>query len=202
MKRVTLHWSAMFAAVAIAALLNWPAAAQETTTREMPPQSATGEATAKVNTAVVPKLSPAMMNRHTAFLGIAQKGEIDVLFMGDSITDFWRNAPRRGGRGPDLGEDNSPLAGQPVFDKYFGSMKVANFGISGDTTQGVLWRLQNGAGTGFQPKAVMLMIATNNTRSNTAEEIAAGVTAVVRELQKDFPDAKLLLLAVFPRDKP
>ena len=109
--------------------------------------------------------------------------------MGDSITDFWRN--------PD-----GLFAGKPVLDKYFGHLKVANFGIAGDTTQGVLYRLQHGEGQGFRPKAVMLMIGTNNTGRNTAAEIAEGIGAVVLELQKDFPEAKILLLAVFPRSTP
>jgi lysophospholipase L1-like esterase len=81
-------------------------------------------------------------------------------------------------------------------------MKVANFGIAGDTTQGVLWRLQNGEGQGYQPKVIMLMIGTNNTRRNSAPEIAEGVAAVVQELRKDFPDAKILLLGIFPRSGP
>ena len=81
-------------------------------------------------------------------------------------------------------------------------MKVANFGIAGDTTQGVLYRLQNGEGQGFTPKAIMLMIGTNNTRTNRAAEIAEGVGAVVLELQKDFPEARILLLGVFPRSTP
>ena len=85
------------------------------------------------------------------------------------------------------------MAGKPVFDKYFGSIKTANFGIAGDTTQGVLWRLQNGEGEGYKPKAIMLMIGTNNTGRNTPTEIAMGVAAVVFELRKDFPDAKILL---------
>jgi lysophospholipase L1-like esterase len=106
--------------------------------------------------------------------------------MGDSITDFWRN-------------ESGPFAGKPVLDKYFGDWKVANFGIAGDTTQGVLYRLQNGEGEGFQPKAVMLMIGTNNTGRNTAAEIAEGIGAVVLELQGRFAKAKILLLAVFPR---
>jgi lysophospholipase L1-like esterase len=77
---------------------------------------------------------------------------------------------------------------------------VANFAVAGDTTQGVLWGLQNGEGQGHKPKAVMLMIGTNNnTQGNTAAEIAEGVGAVVYELRKDFPDAKILLLAIFPR---
>jgi beta-glucosidase len=81
-------------------------------------------------------------------------------------------------------------------------MKVANFGIAGDTTQGVLWRLQHGEGEGYKPKAIMLMIGTNNTSRNSPPEIAMGVADVVFELRKDFPDAKILLLAVFPRSGP
>jgi lysophospholipase L1-like esterase len=86
-----------------------------------------------------------------------------------------------------------------VQQKYFGDVKVANFAVAGDTTQGVLWGLQNGDGQGYKPKAVMLMIGTNNTGGNTGPEIAEGVGAVVYELRKDFPDAKILLLAIFPR---
>ena len=76
---------------------------------------------------------------------------------------------------------------------------MANFAVAGDTTQGVLWGLQNGEGQGRKPKAVMMMIGTNNTGSNTGPEIAEGIGAIVLQLRKDFPDAKILLLAVFPR---
>jgi lysophospholipase L1-like esterase len=141
------------------------------------------------NTAIIPDLSPRFVEKHEQNKAVAAAGDIDVLFMGDSITDFWRNP-------------EGPYAGKPVFDKYWGGLKVANFGIAGDTTQGVLYRLQNGEGTGFSPKAVMLMIGTNNTRANSAAEIAEGVGAIVLELQKDFPDAKILLLGIFPRSTP
>jgi lysophospholipase L1-like esterase len=151
------------------------------------------------NTAVIPKLNPAFMPRHKDFVEIAKKGDIDVLFMGDSITDWWRNPGGTNGSPRGL---NGAYTGKPVFDKYFGAMKVANFGIAGDTTQGVLWRLQNGEGQGYQPKVIMLMIGTNNTRRNSAPEIAEGVAAVVQELRKDFPDAKILLLGIFPRSGP
>jgi len=95
-----------------------------------------------------------------------------------------------------------------MFDKYFGGIKTANFAIAGDTTQGVLWGLKNGEGQGFQPKAIMLMIGTNNTGGNnnagtaTAAEIAEGVGAVVQEMRTNFPQAKILLLAIFPRGLP
>jgi lysophospholipase L1-like esterase len=138
------------------------------------------------NSAIVPFLAPQFLTKHQANLAVARQGDAQVLFMGDSITDFWRNP-----------EGN--FAGKPVLDRYFSQWKVANFGIAGDTTQGVLYRLQNGEGTGFSPRAIMLMIGTNNTARNSAAEIAEGIGAVVLELQKDFPQAKILLLGVFPR---
>lgn len=141
------------------------------------------------NSAIIPNLNPGFRNKHQANLEIAKKGEAELLFMGDSITDFWRM-------------ETGAFAGKPVFDKHFGHWKVANFGIAGDTTQGVLYRLKNGEGQGFKPRAVMLMIGTNNTGGNNAAEIAEGIGAIVLQLQKDFPEAQILLLAIFPRATP
>ena len=137
------------------------------------------------NTAIRPSLSQGFMAKHQANLEVAKQGDANVLFMGDSITDFWRGS-------------NPPYDGKAVFDKYFSQWTVANFGIAGDTTQGVLYRLQDGEGKGFTPKAIMLMIGTNNRLGNTAAEIAEGVGAVVLALQQDFPNARILLLGVFP----
>lgn len=151
-----------------------------------------------VNPAVAPALNPGFRTKHAAYVELAKKGDIDLLFMGDSITDFWRN------EGP-AGVANPPRAGKTVFEKYYGAMKAANFGISGDSTQGVLFRLLDGEGQGFQPKAIMLMIGTNNAsppNSCSSGEIAEGVGAIVMELRKDFPAAKILLLAIFPRGNP
>lgn len=138
--------------------------------------------TAATYTQTVQRMGP----RHVGFVETASKGNIDLLLEGDSITDWWVQ-----------GEANKAM-----FDKYFGSMRTANFAIAGDTTQGNLWGLKNGEGQGFQPKAIMLMIGTNNTGANTAPEIAEGVGAVILEMRKDFPDAKILLLAIFPRGLP
>ncbi|HVU37380.1 MAG TPA: GDSL-type esterase/lipase family protein [Opitutales bacterium] len=140
----------------------------------------TAEQIAHINTAIIPEptLAPA---RHAGFVTQAQKGGIDVLFLGDSITDWWQTN------------------GKDVFAKYFGGWKIANFGIAAETTQQVLWRLQNGEGAGFQPKVVMLMIGTNNLHANSDEQIVVGVAVIVRELRKDFPNAKILLLGIFPR---
>ena len=148
----------------------------------------------RANTAIIPNLAPNFRRQHTNNVEIARKGDIDLVFMGDSITDWWRNP----GRGEPI-DGAIPYGGKAVFEKHFGSMKVANFGIAGDTTQGVLFRLRDGEGEGYKPKAIMLMIGTNNTGRNSAPEIAMGVADVVFELRKDFPDAKILLLAIFPR---
>jgi len=147
------------------------------------------------NPCVVPNLYRGFREKHAANVERAKEGGIDLLFMGDSITDFWRNPGRPG-------VDNPPFAGKAVFDKYFGAMRAANFGIAGDTTQGVLYRMRDGEAQGFSPQAIMLMIGTNNGGSCSSAEIAEGVGAIVLEIRKDFPDAKVLLLGIFPRSEP
>lgn len=140
------------------------------------------------NTAVRPSGNP-RNSQHQAFVNTAATGDFDILFLGDSITYLWTVGD---------GDISGYPGGKTVFDKHFADLKIANFGIPGDTTQGLLWRLQNGEGQGRKPKALMLMIGTNNN-GNSAEEIAEGVGAVVLELRKDFPDARILLMAIFPR---
>ncbi len=81
-------------------------------------------------------------------------------------------------------------------------MKAANFGIGGDKTEHVLWRITEGKELeGITPKAAVLMIGTNNMGANNAEQIADGITAIVAELRKQKPDMHILLLGVFPRAK-
>ena len=141
----------------------------------------------RVNTAATyTQTTQRMGPRHEGFVERARQGDIDLLLHGDSITDWWVQ-----------NEEN-----KAVFEKYFGNIRTANFAVAGDTTQGVLWGLHNGEGQGFQPKAVMLMIGTNNTGGSTAPEIAAGIGAVILEMRTNFPNAKILLLAIFPRGLP
>jgi lysophospholipase L1-like esterase len=133
------------------------------------------------NPAVVPTLRNDWLLRHEGFNAIAKKGGVDLLFVGDSITDAWRNA------------------GKAIWAERYEPLKAANFGISGDKTEHVLWRLQNGNLDGIQPKLAVLMIGTNNTGRDSAPQIAEGVTAIVNEIHKRCPATKILLLAVFPR---
>ncbi len=113
--------------------------------------------------------------------------DTQLLMIGDSITQGW--------------EGN----GKDVWAKHYAPRKALNLGIGGDRTQHVLWRLDNGNIDGVNPKAAVIMIGTNNSNrdDNTAEEIADGITAIVKKLRLRLPNTKLLVLAVFPRgEKP
>ena len=142
------------------------------------------------NTATNPvPLGAGWIARHEGFVAQAKQGGIDILFMGDSITDFWLNR------------------GANVWNKYYAPRHAANFGISGDRTQHVLWRMDNGELAGTKPKVVVLMIGTNNTGKernsdkirNTVPETIAGVQEVVADIRARLPESKILLLAIFPR---
>ncbi len=152
--------------------------------------------TAFQNSAVVP--TPVnnewWMNRHRAMVEVAQKGEAKLVFVGDSITHAFAGEPDTG--------DNFHNRGKDTWDLYFGEDKPLNLGISGDRTQHVLWRLDNGEMGKCKPKVAVVMIGTNNVNSNTPDEIAAGVEAVCEKVQTLSPTTKVLLLGIFPRDKP
>lgn len=130
------------------------------------------------------KVNAGFIASHERFVKIAQEGTAQLVFLGDSITAGWNGK-------------------KEIWDKAFGAYKPANFGIGGDRTQHVLWRITHGELDGIKPKAVVLMIGTNNSGSDPAEGIAKGVTAIVETIRAKQPQAKILLLAVFPRgEKP
>ncbi len=137
--------------------------------------------TAIPNPAAVPKLRNDWLDRHNGFVARAHEGNVDLLFIGDSITDGWR------GRGKE------------VWAQRYEPLKAANFGIGGDKTEHVLWRLQNGELDGIKPKVAVIMIGTNNTGRDSAPQIAEGISAIVNEVRQRSADTKILLLAVFPR---
>ena len=126
------------------------------------------------------KVNAGFAMSHERFVGVAKEGKAQLVFLGDSITAGW------GGK-------------KEIWDKAFGAYTPANFGIGGDRTQHVLWRIQNGELDGIKPKAVVIMIGTNNSGQDPAEGIAKGVTAIVETVRAKQPQAKILLLAVFPR---
>ena len=126
---------------------------------------------------------PANQRRHAEFLDVAKAGNIDLLFVGDSITDWWRSR------------------GRAVWDRTWAPLNAANFGIAGERVEQLLWRMQNGELEGFKAKVIVLMIGTNNLRMTPAnQDIADGIAFLCAEILKRQPQAKLLLLGIFPRD--
>lgn len=118
------------------------------------------------------------MRNHASNLEKTKNKKFDVCFLGDSITAMWPG---------------------DVFQKHFGKISTVNFGIGGDRTENVLWRLDRGELTGTSPKVIVLLIGTNNMGFNSAEEIAAGVAAVVTNLRTKLPKTKILLVGIFPK---
>lgn len=131
---------------------------------------------------------------HAQLLDKARKGRIDVYFEGDSITRRWGATDY-----PDL------LANWK--ENFFG-WNAANFGWGGDTTQNILWRLNNGELDGVNPKVIVLLAGTNNVgntmppRGDKAKvaEITRGLQAIVRSMQNKAPDATIILTGIFPRN--
>lgn len=123
--------------------------------------------------------------KHSDFAAVAAKGEAELVFVGDSII-----------AGAQWSES---------WKKAFGGYKSANFGMGGDRTQNVLWRLANGEIGALKPKAVVVLIGTNNifTTPRDVDDTVRGITAIAKELHGAFPPARILVLGVFPRgEKP
>jgi beta-glucosidase len=122
--------------------------------------------------------------RHDAVNERLQKRNVDLIFIGDSITQGWENK------------------GKEIWDTYYATRNAVNMGFSGDRTQHVLWRLDHSNLEGICPKLAVLMIGTNNSNKddNTAEEIADGIIAICKRLRTKLPKTKILMLAIFPRD--
>lgn len=123
--------------------------------------------------------------KHYRFVKKAQEAKIDLLFLGDSITEYWLTD------------------GKDVWSRAFSQWKTENFGIAGDTTQGVLWRVNNGEIDGIKPKAVVLLIGTNDLSLGalSAQQIAGNVSQIIDTIKTKSPDSKIVLLAVFPRGR-
>lgn len=132
------------------------------------------------------------MPRHRQKLAeIKKAGNPKIVFLGDSITHFWEDRSR----------------GLNTWNKYFTNetYRAVNLGFSGDRTEHVLWRIANGELDGYRPKAIVLMLGTNNTghfpvEKEPPEATILGVQAVVRALRVKQPQAKIILCAIFPCD--
>lgn len=120
--------------------------------------------------------------RQQAEAAAAARDGVDLLFLGDSLTEAW------------------PETGKETWEKYFVGLKAASCGIGGDTTQNVIWRLTHGGLGVLRPRVVVLLIGTNNlgNHQDSPASVVRGVKAVVAQLGRSFPNAKILVLGIFP----
>lgn len=116
---------------------------------------------------------------HSEDVGVAAQGQAELLFIGDSITEGWP---------------------EHLMEQYFAAYKPANFGIGGDQTDNLLWRLQNGSVGQLQPRVVSLLIGVNNfgLRGDAPSDVVMGIQAVTAELQSAFPQSHIILHGIFP----
>lgn len=121
--------------------------------------------------------------KHTDDVAAAELGEAEILLIGDSITEGWE------------------FKGKAIWEEQLLPLKAVNFGIGGDMTQNLLWRLENGSTGKLQPSAVILLIGTNNLSlsNDTPEQIEKGIKAIADQLLLKFPEANLLIYGIFPR---
>ena len=121
--------------------------------------------------------------RHEQILERVRQGNVDLIFVGDSITHGWEGS------------------GKELWDKYYAPRNAVNMGFGSDRTQHVLWRLDHGEIDRISPKLAVLMIGTNNSdgQDNTAEEIADGIKAICAKIRHKLPETKILILGIFPR---
>jgi lysophospholipase L1-like esterase len=154
-----------------------------------------------VNTAILPagkleKDGYGWEARHQEIMKIKAELNPEIVLIGDSITHFWGGLPDGG---------KSGNRGTETWQSLFGKRRVLNMGFGWDRTQNVLKRIAMGELDGLKPKAIVIHIGTNNlaqtvnARSNTPEEIAAGITAIVDQAQSKCPGARIILMAIFPR---
>ncbi|MBV7529234.1 GDSL-type esterase/lipase family protein [Chitinophaga sp. sic0106] len=120
---------------------------------------------------------------------LAQKGSLDIVFAGNSITQ---------GTGGHRTKTTSK-AGYNAFDSTFGKWNWECAGISGDRVQNLLWRFQNGTYAAAEPKVMVVTIGVNNFGDNdSAAEIAAGILDLVKWVRKNIPATKLVLSGLLP----
>ncbi|CAN9501705.1 unnamed protein product [Ophioblennius macclurei] len=118
------------------------------------------------------------MSQHIRFVQECKDAEPDVLFVGDSMVQLMQQ--------------------YEIWREFFSPLHALNFGIGGDTTSNVLWRLQNGELENIRPKVVVLWVGTNNYE-HTAEQVAGGIVAIGQELISRLPKAKIVVLGLLPR---
>jgi lysophospholipase L1-like esterase len=156
-------------------LANYVSAAQGAETTNAP-------AVAIVNSAAIPTLRTDRHEDMQVKLNRFAGKHADIIFDGDSIMNRWKTT------------------GKATWNRRYAGI-TADFGIEGDHVENILWRVEHGQVDKIDPKVVVLMIGTNNSGQNSADEIADGIKKLVTEYEQRCPHAHIILMGIFPRGK-
>lgn len=126
--------------------------------------------------------------RHLEELKLNKTDPPKIIFLGNSITHYWGGLP-----------ESTIHRGEDSWNKYFKPAGVRNFGFSWDRIENVLWRVYHGEIDGFKAKQVLINIGTNNLAFNSDEEIIAGLRLLIEAVKERQPEAKILILGIYPR---
>ncbi|XP_029556608.1 platelet-activating factor acetylhydrolase IB subunit beta-like isoform X1 [Salmo trutta] len=118
------------------------------------------------------------MSQHTRFVQECKDAEPEVLFIGDSMVQLMQQ--------------------YEIWRELFSPLHALNFGIGGDTTCNVLWRLQNGELDNIRPKVTVVWVGTNN-HEHSAEQVAGGILAIAQLLTSRLPKTKVVVLGLLAR---
>ena len=130
--------------------------------------------------------TPWWRRRHEEKLAEIRGRPVDLLWLGDSITQNWER--------PDF---------QPAWRHYYGGRNAVNLGFTGDATCHLLWRIDNGEVSAITPRAAVVLIGANNLgglRWPSTDDVA-GIVAVVNETRRLLPRTRVLLLGVLPSER-
>lgn len=129
---------------------------------------------------------PRWRARHEAVLERVRQGHVDLILLGDSITQDWERPEFR-----------------VAWERFYGGRNAVNMGFTGDTTASLLWRIENGEVDGIAPKVAVILIGANNFGRVhwSAEDTLAGIEAIVAAVRRRLPQTKILLLSVLPSER-
>ncbi|HEY0909109.1 MAG TPA: GDSL-type esterase/lipase family protein, partial [Bradyrhizobium sp.] len=130
--------------------------------------------------------------RHEAKLAELRRGPVDLVFLGDSITQNYEKS------GPEPFQNFVP-----VWQRFYGDRHALNLGFVGDATSHLLWRIYHGEIDGIAPKAAIILIGANNLGRVhwPADDNIAGIAAVVDATRRKLPRTKILLLGILPSER-
>jgi lysophospholipase L1-like esterase len=131
--------------------------------------------------APVPSPYPSALERLNRINQAVRSARYSILFFGNSLTEGWDSA---------------------VWQGALGSRDALNAGVSGDRTDHLLWRRTHGNLEGSPPKAVVLLVGTNDLAYGRSAALTAdGIRANLEVLRQRLPEARILLLGLLPREE-